>query len=108
MTDFLFKKDYIILYILLLIVYISGLWIPLMENDSAQHATMAMRMYLENDFLNIYKAGKDYLDKPHMHFWLAALSFKIFGISDWAYRIPALLFTGIGCLLYTSPSPRDA
>ncbi|MGY3792222.1 ArnT family glycosyltransferase [uncultured Aquimarina sp.] len=98
MTDFLFKKDYIILYILLLIVYISGLWIPLMENDSAQHATMAMRMYLENDFLNIYKAGKDYLDKPHMHFWLAALSFKIFGISDWAYRIPALLFTGIGAI----------
>lgn len=67
-----------------------------MENDSAQHATMAMRMYLENDFLNIYKAGNDYLDKPHMHFWLAALSFKVFGISQWTYRIPALLFTILG------------
>ncbi|WP_405209174.1 ArnT family glycosyltransferase [Aquimarina sp. LLG6339-5] len=98
MTDFLFKKDYIPLYILLIVVYLSGLWIPLMENDSAQHATMAMRMYLENDFLNIYKGGKDYLDKPHMHFWLAALSFKIFGVLDWVYRIPALLFTVIAAV----------
>ena len=96
MNTILFKKDYILLYVLLAIVYISGLWVPLMENDSAQHATMAMRMYLDNDFLNIYKAGNDYLDKPHMHFWLAALSFKIFGISQWAYRIPALLFTVLG------------
>ncbi len=96
MDAFLLKKDYLLLYILLSAVYLSGLWIPLMENDSAQHATMAMRMYLENDFLNIYKAGQDYLDKPHMHFWLAALSFKIFGISHWAYRIPALLFTVLG------------
>ncbi|WP_062053939.1 ArnT family glycosyltransferase [Aquimarina longa] len=92
----LLKRDSILLYALLLVVYLSGLWIPLMENDSAQHATMAMRMYLENDFLNIYKAGHDYLDKPHMHFWLAALSFKMFGISQWSYRIPALLFTLLG------------
>lgn len=96
MNPLLIKKDYIPLYILLAIVYLTGLWIPLMENDSAQHATMAMRMYLENDFVNIYKGGKDYLDKPHMHFWLAAFSFKLFGVSHWAYRIPALLFTLLG------------
>lgn len=96
MSTFLTKRDYIPLYILLAVVYISGLWIPLMENDSAQHATMAMRMYLENDFLNIIKGYQDYLDKPHMHFWLAALSFKLFGVSQWAYRIPALLFTILG------------
>jgi 4-amino-4-deoxy-L-arabinose transferase-like glycosyltransferase len=96
MSTFLSKKDYILLYLLLAIVYLLGLRIPLMENDSAQHATMAMRMYLENDFFNIYKGGQDYLDKPHLHFWLAALSFKLFGISQWSYRIPALLFTILG------------
>jgi 4-amino-4-deoxy-L-arabinose transferase-like glycosyltransferase len=77
-------------------VYISGLFIPLMENDSAQHATMAMRMYLQNDFVDLYRGFDEYLDKPHMHFWLAALSFKIFGVTHWAYRIPALLFTILG------------
>lgn len=98
MGTILNKKDPILLYFLLTIVYLSGLWIPLMENDSAQHATMAMRMYLEDDFWNIIKAGNDYLDKPHMHFWLAGFSFKIFGVSQWAYRIPAMLFTLIGAI----------
>ncbi|TYA74423.1 ArnT family glycosyltransferase [Seonamhaeicola marinus] len=96
MLAILLKKDYLVLYALLFLVYSFGLCIPLMENDSAQHATMAMRMYLENDFFNIYKGDADYLDKPHLHFWLAALSFKLFGISHWAYRIPALMFTFLG------------
>lgn len=96
MEPILTKKTIQLLYFLLALVYISGLFIPLMENDSAQHATMAMHMYLENDFTHIMKGFNDYLDKPHMHFWLAALSFKIFGVSHWAYRLPALLFTILG------------
>ncbi|WP_267401850.1 MULTISPECIES: glycosyltransferase family 39 protein [unclassified Chryseobacterium] len=84
------------LYIGFSIVYISGLFIPLMENDSAQHASMAMRMALENDFLNIMKGDSPYLDKPHMHFWLAAISMKLFGINHIAYRIPALLCLALG------------
>lgn len=92
------KRDVYILYGLLFLVYVCGLFIPVMENDSAQHATMAMRMYVENDFWNIYKGHQDYLDKPHVHFWLAAFSFKLFGIHHWAYRIPALLFTLMGAV----------
>lgn len=79
-----------------LVVYISGLFIPLMENDSAQHASMAMRMALNNNFLEIYKGDNPYLDKPQMHFWLAAISMKIFGINHIAYRIPALLCLILG------------
>lgn len=96
MKSIIEDKVVILLYSLLAIVYISGLFIPLMENDSAQHATMAMHMALENDFLHILKGFDDYLDKPHMHFWLSAISFKLFGISHWAYRFPALLFTVLG------------
>lgn len=98
METLVLKKDYIVLYVLLGIVYLSGMYLPLMENDSAQHAVMAMRMFLENDFLHLYKGDALYLDKPHMHFWLAAISFKIFGISHWAYRLPAIFFTIIGAI----------
>ena len=72
-------------------LYLVGLFIPLMENDSAQHATMAMNVCVSRQFLEIYKRDNPYLDKPHLHFWLAALSMKIFGISHIAYRIPAVL-----------------
>ncbi len=99
---------YWFLLLLLCIVYATGIFVPLMENDSAQFAVMAMRMVQENDFLHLFKGPEPYLDKPHMHFWLAALSYQIFGIQDWAYRIPGILSIflgayscyGLGTLLY--------
>ncbi len=99
---------YWFLLFLISLVYLSGMFVTLFENDSAQFAVMAMRMVQENDFINLFKGPDAYLDKPHMHFWLAALSFKIFGLHDWAYRIPGILATflgayscfGLGNLLY--------
>ena len=99
---------YWFLMFLVLVVYIAGMFSTLFENDSAQFAVMAMRMVQENDFINLIKGTNEYLDKPHMHYWLAALSFKLFGLHDWAYRIPGLLATllgayscfGLGKLLY--------
>lgn len=72
------------------------MFVTLFEYDSAQFAVMAMRMVQENDFINLFKGTNEYLDKPHMHYWLAALSYKIFGIHDWAYRIPGFLATLLG------------
>ena len=105
---------YWFLLALIVLVYIAGMFVTLFENDSAQFAVMAMRMVQENDFLNLIKGTEEYLDKPHMHYWLAALSFKIFGIHDWAYRIPAILATllgayscyGLGKLLYNKDIGR--
>lgn len=93
---------------LVVLVYIAGMFVTLFENDSAQFAVMAMQMVQENDFFTLIKGTEEYLDKPHMHYWLAALSYKIFGIHDWAYRIPAILVSllgayscyGLGKLLY--------
>lgn len=101
---------------LVVLVYIAGSFVTLFENDSAQFAVMAMRMVQENDFINLFKGPNEYLDKPHMHYWLAALSYKIFGIHDWAYRIPGILATllgayscfGLGKLLYNKNAGKLA
>lgn len=85
-----------LLYLLLAVAIGFGLFLPLMENDSAQHATMAMEMAKSGDYLSILKGGDPYLDKPHMHFWLAAFSMDIFGFEVWAYRLPAVILTIIG------------
>ena len=99
---------YWFLLVLIVLVYVVGMFATLFENDSAQFAVMAMRMVQENDFINLFKGPEEYLDKPHMHYWLAALSFKIFGLHHWAYRIPGVLAIllgayscfGLGKLLY--------
>ncbi|WP_299320189.1 glycosyltransferase family 39 protein [uncultured Maribacter sp.] len=99
---------YWFLILLIFVVYVAGMFVTLFENDSAQFSVMAMRMVQENDFFSLFKGPEEYLDKPHMHYWLAALSYKIFGIHDWSYRIPGILATllaayscyGLGSLLY--------
>ena len=93
------KRTYTWLFALIAVVYIVGMFLPLMDNDAAQFAGMALRMYQKNDYLHLYKRHFDYLDKPHLHFWLAAFSFKLFGVHDWSYRLPAVLFTLLGAWL---------
>jgi 4-amino-4-deoxy-L-arabinose transferase-like glycosyltransferase len=93
---FLPFTTYIGLFLLLLIVYGIGLFVPLMDNDSAHHAAIALRMHLTGDYVNLIDNGKDYLDKPHLHFWLSAWSYKLFGVTTFAYKFPSFLFTLVG------------
>jgi 4-amino-4-deoxy-L-arabinose transferase-like glycosyltransferase len=90
------NRIYVFLFSLLGLVYIAGLFVPLMDNDSAHHANIALHMYLNRDLVNLVDNGNAYLDKPHLHFWLAALSYKIFGVTPFAYRLPSFLFTLLG------------
>lgn len=95
-TSFLSATAYKFLFGLLGIVYIIGLFVPLMDNDSAHHANIALHMHLTGDYVSLIDYGHDYLDKPHLHFWLAAFSYKIFGVTTFAYKIPSFLFTILG------------
>ncbi|MCH2033476.1 MAG: glycosyltransferase family 39 protein [Tenacibaculum sp.] len=87
-----------LLTIILLIVCVTLLGFPLdmMPPDAALYGSIAKEMYLNNDFVNLYSLGKDWLDKPHLPFWLTALSFKIFGISNFVYKLPGVLVFLLG------------
>lgn len=95
-SPFFSTAVYRFLFALLGLVYLIGLFVPLMDNDSAHHANIALHMYLTGDYVNLVDYGKDYLDKPHLHFWLASLSYHIFGVTTFAYKFPSLLFTILG------------
>jgi 4-amino-4-deoxy-L-arabinose transferase-like glycosyltransferase len=87
------KNTFWLLLTAILGVHLIGvLSIPLMDIDASQYASISRAMLERNSFLQIYDLGKDYLDKPPMLFWLSALSMKIFGVSDWAYRLPSFIF----------------
>ena len=74
----------------------SGIAVPFFSNDPALYAAISKTMVQQNDFINLYVYGIDWLDKPHFPFWMAAISFKIFGVAEWSYRLPALLFILLG------------
>jgi 4-amino-4-deoxy-L-arabinose transferase-like glycosyltransferase len=78
------------------IVNISAIFTTIMEPDGALYATIAKNIALTGDFVNLKLRGADWLDKPHFPFWITAVSFKIFGINTFAYKLPALIFWGLG------------
>jgi 4-amino-4-deoxy-L-arabinose transferase-like glycosyltransferase len=96
------KKIYFLLFFLLGIIYFLGFLFPLMDLDATEYAMVALRMVKRHDFISIISRSVisfkeyDFLDKPHLSFWLEALSYQIFGFKDWAYRIPSVLFTLLG------------
>ena len=90
------KNSFIIGLTAILSMYLLGAFmIPLMDVDAAQYASISREMLEKHSYLQIFDLNADYLDKPPMLFWLSALSMKIFGIYDWAYRIPSLLFLAL-------------
>ncbi len=87
------RAIYIILFSLLGIAYIGGLFLQIMEVDAAQYAAMSMEMLKTHHYLQLFDGGVAYLDKPPLLMWLSSLSFYLFGISDFAYRLPSFLAT---------------
>lgn len=105
MKDFLtklrFKENYFPFFLsVCFVAYFLGLFIEVMEIDAAQYAAISMEMLEKDSFLQVFIRNENYLDKPPLTFWLAALSFKIFGLHTWAYKIPSMLFALIA-IFYT-------
>lgn len=96
MNSFLPKNIYWSVFALLGSAYVIGLFVPLLDNDSAHHANIALHMYLTGDYVSLIDEGHDYLDKPHLLFWLAAASYHLFGVTSFAYKFPSFLFTIFG------------
>ena len=91
---------YGILFISALAVNFAGINSNFFTDDQGLYASIAKNLLNRNDFFHLFTYNQDWLDKPHFPFWVILLSFKLFGISVWAYRLPALLFFTLS-LVYT-------
>jgi 4-amino-4-deoxy-L-arabinose transferase-like glycosyltransferase len=89
------RKKWLLLLPILL-VYVIGMFIDVMEIDAAQYATMSLEMTQTGNYLQLYSRGEDYIDKPPLIFWTTALSFNLFGPGNFAYKLPSMLFTVLG------------
>ncbi len=89
------KYKYVLLWSIILVVYLLGWRIDLMDVDAAQYASISKEMAHSGSFLQIYDLGRDYLDKPPLLFWTTAAMMFIFGDSDLIYRFVNLLFLAL-------------
>lgn len=80
------------LFFIVLGVNLFGLINPLFMGDSALYACISKEIVVSGNWMDLYVKGLDWLDKPHFPFWVAAISFKVFGVSVLAYKLPAIVF----------------
>ena len=96
MNEKAFNRFFYISLAVLAVIYAIGMQLDLMDVDSSTYALLSKQMFQSGNYLQLYLNGNDYLDKPPLVFWLACLSYKIFGIHDWAYRLPSVLCLALG------------
>jgi 4-amino-4-deoxy-L-arabinose transferase-like glycosyltransferase len=60
------------------------------DSDEAIYVNAAQQMVQSGDWITPYVNGLRYLNKPPLLIWLVAASFKLFGVSEMAARLPGL------------------
>jgi len=90
------EQVWLLITAMVILLQFSALFVPILEPDGALYAGIAKTMVIKHDYWNLYADGHDWLDKPHFPFWMAAISFQLFGIHTWSYKLPAILFLLMG------------
>ena len=67
--------------------------------DEAWYGSIAREIVRSGDFMKMIWNGKPYYDHPPMGFWLMAISYKLFGISEFSTRLPSAILGLFGVLL---------
>jgi 4-amino-4-deoxy-L-arabinose transferase-like glycosyltransferase len=71
--------------------------------DEPRYAQVAREMLERHDWITPVLGGQAWLEKPPLYYWQAMLAYSLFGVSDWAARIPSALdatFMVIGIYLF--------
>src|ERR1043166_9205002 len=71
----------------------------LMDDVDAVQAQIARNMLDSGDWVTARLDGVAYLEKSPLKYWIIAISFAIFGVHDWAARLPVALSAIVLCWL---------
>ncbi|SIR59327.1 glycosyltransferase family 39 protein [Pseudacidovorax sp. RU35E] len=75
-----------------------GMWLawtaglrPLTAPDEGRYAGVARAMLQSGDWLVPRLDGLPFFHKPPLFYWLAAAAMQVFGVHEWAARVPSVL-----------------
>ncbi len=78
-----------LLLLLAALIYIGSAWTPSLQDDAdAAHAEAAREIVERGDWVTLHINGVRYLEKAPLMYWAVALSYKIFGFTEFATRLP--------------------
>jgi 4-amino-4-deoxy-L-arabinose transferase-like glycosyltransferase len=75
------------------LIYIPGLASPgMMDDADSEHAQIGREMLAQHDFVTMHVNGVRYLDKAPLPYWITAVGYSVFGVSEFSARLPLSLF----------------
>src|SRR5215475_2754896 len=78
-----------LLAIVFLAVYIGSVFSPpLLDDADSTHAEAAREMFVSGDYVTLHVNGVRYLEKAPLPYWLVAASYHLFGLNEFATRLP--------------------
>jgi 4-amino-4-deoxy-L-arabinose transferase-like glycosyltransferase len=86
----------LIFCVLLLLANLGGA--ALFEPDESRNAEKAREILLLRNWITPHENFLPVLDKPIFFYWLIALAYQLFGVSEWSARLPSAL-AALGCLV---------
>jgi 4-amino-4-deoxy-L-arabinose transferase-like glycosyltransferase len=86
----LFRTDWILLTGFCAFLFFFGLSsFGLVGADEPRYAQVAREMLARHDWITPVLNGKPWLEKPPFYYWQAMFAYSLFGVSDWAARLPS-------------------
>src|SRR5580693_1889904 len=94
----MFRHDWIVLAAASL-VFLATIASPphLMDDVDAVQAQAARNMLASGDWVTARLDGVAYLEKAPLNYWMMAVAYRIFGVHDWAARLPHALAVVLLC-----------
>ena len=71
--------------------------VSLWDDDEAAYAGFAQQMRESGDWVNPQFQWAGIHRKPPFHFWTVAISFSLFGVNEFALRLPSVLAVWLTC-----------
>ncbi len=88
---------------------VGTLW----DNSETAYGEVAREILISHDWVVLHLNGAPWFVQPPLYFWVAALFAKVFGVSEFALRLPAALATiamaaSVGYAVARVATPRAA
>jgi len=95
--------SYWMLAIVFAAVFLGSLYPPpLLDDADSTHAEAAREMFVSGDYITLHVNGVRYLEKAPLPYWLVVASYHVFGVNEFATRLPmalsVLMLGVIACL----------
>lgn len=93
-------RNTIIVAVIAAVIFVGSIFSPphLMDDVDAVQAQISRTMLESGDWVTPHLNGIAYLEKSPLGYWLSAISHGIFGVHDWAGRLPLALSVVVLCV----------